>query len=71
MLTWILKKQEGKAWIGSVWLMIGTIGGCCEGGNESSGSIKCGKFLDQLRNCRCAIDSASSVLNCEHNFVTP
>ena len=23
--------------------------GTCEGGNELSGSIKCGKFLDQLK----------------------
>jgi len=25
--------------------------GCCEHGNEPSGSTKRGKFLDQLRNC--------------------
>jgi hypothetical protein len=23
--------------------------GCCEHGNEPSGSIKCGEFLDQMR----------------------
>jgi hypothetical protein len=40
MLIWILKKQEEMAWIGSVWLMKSKIGGCCEGGIESSGSIK-------------------------------
>ena len=27
----------------------GQMAGSCECGNESSGSIKCGKFLDQLR----------------------
>jgi hypothetical protein len=25
--------------------------GACEWGNEPSGSIKCGKFLDKLRTC--------------------
>jgi hypothetical protein len=27
-----------------IWLRIGA--GCCECGNEPSGSIKCGEFLD-------------------------
>jgi hypothetical protein len=27
------------------------VAGCCEYGNESSGPIKCGKFLDWLRTC--------------------
>ena len=26
------------------------VAGACEYGNESSGSIKCGEFLDQLQN---------------------
>ena len=30
---------------GLIWLRIGT-GGTCEWGNEHSGSIKCGGFLD-------------------------
>jgi hypothetical protein len=29
----------------------GAIAGFCEYGNEPSGSIKCGEFLDQLTNC--------------------
>jgi hypothetical protein len=33
-------------WTGSSWLRIGTGGGPCECGNELSGSIKCGDFLD-------------------------
>jgi hypothetical protein len=33
-------------WIGFIWLRIGTVAGSCEHGNETSGSIKCGKFLD-------------------------
>ena len=27
------------------------VAGCCEGGNEPSGSIKCGIFLDWLNTC--------------------
>jgi hypothetical protein len=27
------------------------VAGCCASGNELSGSIKCGEFLEQLRNC--------------------
>jgi hypothetical protein len=37
------------AWTGSIWLRIRI--GCCELGNERSGSIKCGEFLDKLRIC--------------------
>jgi hypothetical protein len=37
-----------SVWIGSSWLRIGTFGD--EYGNEPSGSIKCGEFLDWLRN---------------------
>ena len=32
---------------GSVWRQVA---GTCERGNELSGSIKCGEFLDKLRN---------------------
>ena len=32
------------------WLRIGTGGGHYERGNNPSGSIKCGEFLDWLRN---------------------
>jgi hypothetical protein len=41
ILKWIFKKWDG-AWTGLNWLRIGT-GEC---GNEPSGSIKCGEFLD-------------------------
>ena len=30
---------------------LGQMAGCCEYGNESSGSMKCGEFLDELRTC--------------------
>jgi hypothetical protein len=29
----------------------GHVAGSCECGNETQGSIKCGEFLDELRNC--------------------
>jgi hypothetical protein len=45
ILNWILEKWDGEVWTGSSWLRIGTAG-CCECGNELSGSIKCGEFLD-------------------------
>jgi hypothetical protein len=38
------------AWTGLTWLRRGIGGGLlCECGNESSGSIKCGEFLDWQR----------------------
>jgi len=43
---WIFRKWDVGEWTGSSWLRIGTGDGTCECGNESSGSIKCGEFLD-------------------------
>jgi hypothetical protein len=37
----ILEKSGGKFWTGFFWLKIGA-----SGGNEISGSIRCGEFLD-------------------------
>jgi hypothetical protein len=37
--------QEEGIWTVSSWFRIGT-GGTCECGNELSGSMKCGEFLD-------------------------
>jgi hypothetical protein len=34
------------AWTGSMWLRIGIEAGCCECGDEPSGSIKFGGFLE-------------------------
>ena len=45
MFTWILKKVNGGAWTGFIWLWIGT-GGRHECGNENMSPIKCGEFLD-------------------------
>jgi hypothetical protein len=36
----------GVVGTGWSWLRIGTVAGTCECGNELSGSIKCGEFLD-------------------------
>jgi hypothetical protein len=40
----IIKKWHVGVWTGLGWLRIGT-----GGGNEPSGSIKCGEFLDLLQ----------------------
>ena len=47
----ILDFQDVKwgIWTGLIWLRIGTGGGTCECGYETSGFIKCGAFLDWLR----------------------
>ena len=34
------------AWTGSIWLRTGMVVGCCKCGNEPSGFIKCGEFID-------------------------
>jgi hypothetical protein len=35
-------------WTGCMWIRIGPVAVSCEHGNETSDSIKCGKFLDLL-----------------------
>jgi len=37
-------KQE--VWTGFIWFRTGTSGGSCEHGNEPSGAIRGGEFLD-------------------------
>jgi len=49
ILSWIFRKGvwgHGLDWSGSG---TGQVAGTCEGGNESSGLLKCGEFLDSLR----------------------
>jgi len=46
ILRWIFRTWELGVWTGSSWLRIGIGGGPCECGNELSGSIKGGEFLD-------------------------
>jgi hypothetical protein len=41
ILRWIVRKWDVGVWTGLSWLRIGTVGG-----NEPSGSIKCGELLD-------------------------
>jgi len=41
----------GKVWTGFSLLWIGPIGGSSEHGNEPSGSIKGGEFLEWLSDC--------------------
>jgi hypothetical protein len=40
ILKWILEEQVGVVWTGLIWLIIGTNGGSCEHGNETSDSAK-------------------------------
>jgi hypothetical protein len=46
ILRWIFRKWDVRVWTGSSWLKIGTGGRKYECGNEPSGSIKLGEFLD-------------------------
>ena len=42
----IFRNWDVEVWTGSSWLRIGQVAGTCECGNEPSGSVKCGEFLD-------------------------
>jgi hypothetical protein len=46
ILKWIFMKWDGGAWTGFIWFRLETGGCSCECGNEPSGSIKRGEFLD-------------------------
>jgi hypothetical protein len=46
ILRWLFRMWGVWLWTGSSGLRIGAGGGTCECGNEPSGSIKCGEFLD-------------------------
>ena len=46
ILGWISRRWDVGMWTGLGWPRIGTGGGRCECGNEPSGSLKCGEFLD-------------------------
>ena len=50
ILSWILRKWEGVVGLDGVGSGYGQVAGACEYGNERSGSIKCGEFLDYLQN---------------------
>jgi hypothetical protein len=46
ILRWIFRHLNVRAWTESSWHRIGIGGGSCECGNEPSGSITCGEFLE-------------------------
>lgn len=46
MLKWFLKKQDERPCTGSASL----VAGCCDHGDERSGSLKCRDFHDYARN---------------------
>ena len=49
ILRWIITMWNVGVWTGSTGSGWGQVVGTCECGNEPSGSIKCGEFLDWLR----------------------
>ena len=49
ILKWILREVGWGH--GLICLRIGTGGGSCKCGDESSGCIKCVEFLEKLRTC--------------------
>jgi hypothetical protein len=49
ILRRIFRKWDVDLWTGLSWPRIETAAGTCECGNESSGCIKFGKFLDYLQ----------------------
>jgi hypothetical protein len=48
ILRWIFRKWNVGVWTGLRWFRIETD---CECGNDPSGTIKCGEFLDELQTC--------------------
>ena len=46
ILGWISRSLDVGIWTGLGWPRIERGGGTCECGNELSGSVKCGEFLD-------------------------
>jgi hypothetical protein len=57
ILRWILEKLERVVWAGFI---IGLVTGCCETGNEPSGSIKLREILEQLSD-ECLIKKYSAL----------
>jgi hypothetical protein len=48
-------------WRGMDWIDLAqAVEGCCEHGNEPSGSVKCWEILEQMNNCQLLNDSAPS-----------
>jgi len=51
ILGWISRRWDVGIWTGLVWPWI-ELADACECGNEPSGSVKCGEFLDWLQTSR-------------------
>ena len=51
ILRWIFRKGIWVYGLNRVGSGLGQVAGACECGNEPSGSIKCGEFLDWLKTC--------------------
>jgi hypothetical protein len=50
ILKCIFRKWGGEIWTGLLWVRKGQVAGCCEFGNEPSGSIQGGGFFEYLEN---------------------
>jgi len=46
ILRWIFRKWDVEGWTGLMWLRMRQVMGTCNCGNETSCSIKCGKFIE-------------------------
>ena len=51
ILRWIFRKWDVGYGLDEADSGLGQVAGACKCGNEPSGSIKCGEFLDWMRNC--------------------
>jgi hypothetical protein len=51
ILKWIFNKGMRRNGLDCPASRKGQVAGTCECGNEASGSIKCGEFLDHVRTC--------------------
>ena len=46
ILGWISRRWDVGVWTGLGWPRVETVADACKCGNELSGSVKCGEFLD-------------------------
>ena len=67
ILKWILEKWNGEHGLERSVSGQGHVTGCCECGNEPSGSIKCRKFLDQLMTCQLLRKDSAPWNQCARN----
>jgi hypothetical protein len=49
IIRWIFRNWDVEYGLDRAGSGEGQVAGCCECGNEPSGTIKCGEFLDWLR----------------------